>query len=170
MNRLRGKRLIAWSLAIVAPLGLYMAQASFAGDGQSPLIDKDFESSLRKFVSKRFYNRIDATGEQRQQLEAIWTGTMEQTRPEREQLRHGLLDLSTLLASDTATDEQIKEKAHALRALHEKINDERLDSVIKARKVLTPEQRQKIQGRFQDRLTGGAAGFRARHLSMLLEQ
>jgi Spy/CpxP family protein refolding chaperone len=168
MKSLQAKKLIALSLMVVAPLGFVLAQSAFAGDGQAPaLIDKDFEIAVRKFVSKRFYHRIDANEEQRQKLDSIWTSTMDSTRPKREQLRQGFVDLSNLMESENATDDQITQKAHELRALHEKIGDERLESILKARKVLTVEQRKKVHDRILERLTGGDS-LRGRKLGLLL--
>jgi Spy/CpxP family protein refolding chaperone len=160
-------KIIAVSLALLAPVGLCLAQASFAAPGAGTLIDKDFEVALRKFISKRFYNRIDATDEQRAKLESIWTGTMESTRPERENLRQGALGLSNLMATDEATDEQITQKAHELRAMHEKIQDERLSALLQARKILTKEQREQINQRITQLITGG---LKPRRLGLMMNE
>lgn len=162
-------RLVALSLAIMAPIGLCIAQASLAAPnaGAGSLIDKDFEVALRKFISKRFYNRIDATDEQRAKLDSIWMGTMEATRPQREQLRQGALELSNLIAGDEATDEQIMQKVQQLRALHEKVMDQRIDSLLQARKVLTAEQRAVINERITQLITGGA---RPRRLGFMMNE
>lgn len=161
----RKAKVLALSLALMAPIGIWLAQASYAAPGG--LIDKDFEVAVRKFISKRFYNRIDATDEQRQKLDSIWMGTMEATRPGREELRQEALQLSALMATDEATDEQITEKAHELRALHQKIMDQRLDSVLKARKVLTKAQRGQINERISELITGG---MKPRRIGFLLSQ
>ena len=163
----RKAKIVAAALALVAPVGVYLTQSAFAAPGATALIDKDFEVALRKFVSKRFYNRIDATDEQRKQIDAIWTNTMETTRPEREELRQGMLGLSNLMASDEATDEQITQKAHELRALHEKVQDQRLDSLLKARKLLTKEQRSQINERITQLITGG---LKPRRVGFLMNQ
>lgn len=165
----RKSKIVALSLAILAPVGLCVAQASFAAPnaGAGTLIDKDFEMALRKFVSKRFYNRIDATDEQRAKLDSIWMSTMEATRPQREQLRQGALELSNLIAGDEATDEQITQKVQQLRALHEKVMDQRIDSLLQARKVLTAEQRAQINERITQVITGGA---RPRRLGFMLNE
>jgi Spy/CpxP family protein refolding chaperone len=148
-------KVVAVTLALMAPLAGVLAQESIAAPGSAGLIDKDFEVALRRFISKRFYNRIDATAEQRQKLDTIWTSTMEATRPQREEVRQEALQLSSLVASDEATDEQITEKAHQLRAAHQKVMDERLNSLLKARKVLTKEQRQQINERLTQLISGG---------------
>ncbi len=161
----RKAKVLALSLALLAPIGIWLAQASYAAP--RGLIDKDFELAVRKFVSKRFYNRIDATDEQRQKLDSIWMGTMESTRPAREEVRQGALQLSALMATDDATDEQITEKAHELRALHQKVMDQRLDSVLKARKVLTKAQRAQVNERISELITGG---LKPRRIGFLLNQ
>lgn len=160
------KKALVVSLALVAPVGIYFAAATYAAPNtaQTNLIDKEIELCTRKIAAKRFYNRIEATAEQRTKLDEIMYSTMDGTRPAREELRHGMLDLSALVASDDATDEQIVQKAHELRAVHEKVNDQRLESLLKARKVLTHDQRQKLNEHITDFITGG---IKPRKLSMM---
>ncbi len=166
-NSFNIKTIAIAAAVVVVPTCLYVAQAcSAADDHASPLIDRDFESCLNKFISHRLYNRIDATPPQREKLDQIWTTSLENTRPDREELRHGILDLSSMIASDNTTDEQITEKAHELRALHEKVQDARLQSLLKARKVLTQEQRQKLNEHLTEMITGGSS--KARRLSFLM--
>lgn len=147
---------IAAVLAISAPLCLGMAAPSLAGTpSATPLIDKDFEVALRKFISKRFFNRINATDEQREKLSKIMADTQDETRASREEFRQGVLDLSAMMADEKATDDQIKSKVKELRSLHEKVQDRRISSMLEARKVLTPEQRQQIHGKISELITGG---------------
>jgi len=129
-------------------------QSAVATPEATPLIDSDFDAAVGKFLVKRFCKRIGATPEQTTKLSALVSQTRESTRPEREQLREGALELSELYASDEATDEQVKAKALELRAVHEKIMDERLQAALKARQVLSHEQREKINKRISDFITG----------------
>lgn len=132
----------------------------------APLIDKDFEIALRKFVSKRFFNRIDASDEQREKLSKIMAETQDETRPKREQLRQGMLDLSSMYSDGKSSDEVIKAKVKELRELHEKIQNRRLDAALAARKILTAEQMQKMHGRLSQLISGG---IKPRRLSMLMQ-
>lgn len=132
----------------------------------APLIDKDFEIALRKFVSKRFFNRIDASDEQREKLSKIMAETQDETRPKREQLRQGMLDLSSMYSDGKSSDEVIKAKVKELRELHEKIQNRRLDAALAARKTLTAEQMQKMHGRLSQLISGG---IKPRRLSMLMQ-
>lgn len=169
MNKLRpNKKLVALLVLIPALLGV--AQASFAGPaGVGALIDKEFETAMRKFVTRRFFNRIDATDEQRTKLNAIFEKTMDETRPEREQFRQGLLDLSNLMASKDATDEQIKQKADDVRTMKQKLSDRRLTAALEVRRILTVDQRQKINNRVQELISGGGAKP-LRKISFLMEE
>jgi Spy/CpxP family protein refolding chaperone len=130
--------------------------AALAAPVATTLIDKEFDAAVGKFMAKRFCKRIDATSEQTEKLTAMISQTRDDTRPLREQLRHGLLDLSSMVVSDDTTDDQIKAKVAELRSIHEKISDVRLDTALKARRVLTHEQREKINKRITNLITGEA--------------
>lgn len=151
------------SAAVVVPAVALLP--SIAGPSSPPLIDKEFETAVRKFVSKRFFNRIDATDEQREKLSRIMGETQDQTRPIREQVRQGLLQLSDLMADEKASDDQIKAKVKEIRDLHEQVQDKRLSAVLEARKILSAEQRKKISNRVSEIITGG---IRQKKISMLL--
>lgn len=163
MNIKRNILLAAAAFAVLAPVNLGFSPALAAPANSGSLIDKDFEVALRKFVSKRFFNRIDATNDQREKLSAIFSDTQESTRPDRESLRQGLIDLSSMMANDKVNDEDIAKKVHELRELRSRIMDKRLSAALAARKVLTAEQRQKIHDKITEVLTGGlkprAIGF-----------
>lgn len=118
------------------------------------LTDRPFEECLIKHFQARFFNRIDASTEQRQKLSDIFSRRAEQTRPFREQLRQGMLDLSDMMARDDVSDEQLTAKAHEVRQLREKVADERLKSVLAVRAVLTPAQRQQISGTISGLISG----------------
>ena len=146
---------LASILVLPALVGILPATIAGTPSTSGPLIDKEFEVALRKFVSKRFFNRIEASAEQRERLSKIMSDTQEQTRPEREQLRQGLRTLSSLMASEKASDEEIRHSVANLRTLREKIADQRLSAILEARKVLTAEQKQKIHNRLNDMINGG---------------
>lgn len=159
------KRLLVGAMALTVPMGLIAADFSMAADEDSsdgnqlaqakgPLIDSEFENAVRVIITKRFCNRIDATDEQRAKLTALFKDTMQETRPLREQLRRKLLDVSSLMASSSATDDQIKAEVQSSRALRQQLMDKRIDTVLAVRKILTPEQRQKIHNRITEIISG----------------
>jgi hypothetical protein len=71
-----------------------------------------------------------------------------------------------MFADDKSSDEQIVQKAHELRVLHEKVMDQRLASLLQARKILTVEQRQRICDKIKDVVTGAV---RPRRLGALID-
>jgi Spy/CpxP family protein refolding chaperone len=162
------KKVLAATFALITPISIGLAQATYAGNVPTGnLIDKDFEVALRKWVTKRFYNRIDATDDQRQKLDSLFSATQEETRPMREQFRRGLLELSDMMAGETATDEEIQAKVKDVREIKQKIMDQRINTALAARKVLTPAQRQKIHDRISDIISGN---IKPRRLGMLLDE
>jgi Spy/CpxP family protein refolding chaperone len=167
MNKMARKKACV-ALLLLIPAFTVVTQASIAGPAIGALIDKDFESAMRKFVTRRFFNRIDASEDQRAKLSAIIEKNMDESRPDREQFRQGVLDLSNLMASAEATDEQIKEKAGEVRSMKQKLADRRLSAALEVRKVLTVAQRQKINSRVQDFITGGAKPLRK--ISFLMDE
>ena len=127
----------------------------FAGGALAPkLIDKPFEECLIRHFQTRFFNRIDATKEQRQKLADIFAERSDETRPMREELRQGLLELNELMAQKDTSDQQIIDKAHQLRELRNKMMDERLKSVLMVRDVLTQGQRELISSRISGLISG----------------
>lgn len=118
------------------------------------LVDPELEIAVTNNFKKRFFNLIDATEEQQKKLSGILTQQLEDARPLRSQIREDLMDLSDLMASDAATDSAIKSKVDEIRTLREKIQEKRLDSILKARAVLTPEQKRMVSNRLKGFLTG----------------
>jgi Spy/CpxP family protein refolding chaperone len=163
MHNLVKRTTLAISLAALLP----MVGAPAALADTKPLVDKEFETCLSKHFTKRFCNRIDASNEQCDKIGNLVTSTMDQTRPLRQEFRSKLLDLSALTASDEASDDLITAKIADIRALREKIADQRLAAVLKLRKILTHDQRKQIHDRVSGLLTGGIG---PRHLSMLGNQ
>lgn len=164
----RNAKVGAVVLALMAPAMIGVFNPSNAGTpSASPLIDKDFEVAMRKFVAKRFFNRIDASSEQREKLSKIMADTQDETRPLREELRQGLLDLSGMVADDKVADDQIKAKVQELRTLHEKVQDRRVSAILQARKILTPEQKELINTRITELITGG---LKPKKIGMLMHR
>jgi len=154
------RRLLCAAAILVVIIGfgeVFFATAALAGRVNSEsFIDGDFEEAALKHFERRFFKKIDATSDQQEQLSAIFLKQMQTTRPQREEIRHKLLEVTNLMADDSASEEQIREKVSQVKAMREKLNDSRLDTVMKARKVLTPEQRKIIADRIDGLLSGNS--------------
>ena len=153
-------RLALGTTLLVATLTLGMAvYIPVAEAGKSAgenLIDGDFEEAMLKHFEKRFFKRIDASEEQQTALSAIFLKQMQGSRSRREEIRHKLIDLSDSFAADGTSDDQIKEKVLEVRTMREKLMDTRVDTALRVRQVLTPEQRKTIADRIANLLSGNS--------------
>jgi|SRR6516164_11755689 len=151
-------RQLAWiSLLAITSLACgfkVLAPAEAKHAAGAALIDAEWENCLRTHFEKRLFNFIDATDDQEKNLDALFKQRMEETRPVREKLREGLVDLAKMFASQDASDEQIQEKAKELRALNQELAGGRITIALKVRNILNPDQRKLISDRLIGRLSG----------------
>lgn len=124
------------------------------------LVDPEWESAVRRHVEKRFFNLIDATDSQRNQLDDLFKQTCEGNRSTREKVKQGAIDVATMMADQSANDEQIRNKVAEIRKLREKLMDSRLDTALKVRAILTPDQRKIVS----DRVIGFISGNQRQRL------
>ncbi len=117
------------------------------------LVDKDFELALKKHFEKRFFERIKATDEQKEKISSLIDARMEEAKPLREDLRAGALEFTQLLGSDTS-DTTIVDKAHSLREKRDKLMEERLQTLLKVRAILSAEQRKVVSDRLSSIISG----------------
>jgi Spy/CpxP family protein refolding chaperone len=152
-------RLITAASALMATLTLgvavYVPAAEAVRAGEI-LIDGDFEEAMLKHFEKRFFKRIDATEAQQTELSGIFLNQMQGSRSQRETIRHKLIDLTDAFAADSATDDQIRANVSEVRTMREKLADSRVDTALKVRKVLTPEQRKTMADRIAGFLSGNS--------------
>ncbi len=153
------KPLIATAMALTSTLAVFTLMATYpawAGDSvqaTTPFIDKEFEAALRKHFQKKFFNFIDASDSQREQITALLDERMEACRPQREKLKSEAIQLSELMAGD-ASEEQIRNKLHELREVRDKLMDERMTTALKVRTLLKPEQRKAVSDKMVALLSG----------------
>lgn len=151
------KKAMLWSAALgVLAIGGKLAAPAIAKGAASTaaLIDKDWQVACVKHFEKRFFTWINASDAQQTQIDSLIAQSMDDTYSDREKLREGLVELNNSFSSADAKDEDITAKAHALRDLHQKVMDKRLDTLLKVRQTLTPEQRKQIGSRVNEFLTG----------------
>lgn len=153
-EKVKQSAVVVAALAVGCFAGANWDQPVWAGNPAQKLIDAEFEDALRKHFQKRFFNLIEATDEQREKLSSLLAQRMNETRPMREELRQGAVELSQLMAKNDVTDEQIVGKAHELRDLRNKIMDERLSTVLKVRANLTQQQRQTLSDKVINLISG----------------
>jgi Spy/CpxP family protein refolding chaperone len=148
----------AIAAVLAVSFGAWLSADAANSDGAGNLIDKDFQSAIRKHFERRFFNLIDASDNQRQAIDKMLGAQADQLLPTREQLRDGLVELNNMCAKEDTTDSQITDKVHELRALHEQIMDTRLATMLKVRQQLTQDQRKTICDKLNNVLTGAGKG------------
>lgn len=141
----------AGALIVSAP---FVAPALAGPLNSDSLVDPEWESAVRKHVEKRFFNLIDATDSQKTQLDDLFKKMCDANRTTREQVKQGAVDVANLMADQSATDEQIRNKVADIRKLREKLQDSRLDTALKVRAILTVEQRKVVSDRVIGFITG----------------
>lgn len=129
-------------------------------DSKAPFVDKEFEAAIVKHFEKRFFNLIEASDEQKQQITALIDTLRENARPQREKMRSEALELNQMM-SGNASDEELRNKVKELRSVRDKLMDERMETALKVRALLKPEQRKAVSDRISAFLSG------ERHMRML---
>lgn len=133
----------------------------FAGQLNSDnLVDPEWESAVRKHVEKRFFNLIDASDSQKTQLDDLFKKRCEANRATREEVKEAVVQVAKMMADDSATDEQIRAKCHEIRKMRQQLQDDRLETALKVRAILSKEQRQIVS----DRVVGFITGNQKRYL------
>ncbi|MBS1955367.1 MAG: Spy/CpxP family protein refolding chaperone [Cyanobacteria bacterium SZAS-4] len=154
---MKRKPLIATAIGLTSVLALaavtYPVWADDSTGAKAPFVDKEFEGALRKHFQKRFFNFIDATDTQREQITALLDERMEVCRPQREKLKNEAIQLSEMMAGD-ASDEQVRNKLHELRDMRDKLMDERMTTALKVRNMLKPEQRKEVSDKIVALISG----------------
>ncbi|HIK35264.1 MULTISPECIES: Spy/CpxP family protein refolding chaperone [unclassified Thermosynechococcus] len=99
------------------------------------------------------FENLNLTPEQRQRLQAVrqqYQGQMEQTR---NQLRTAREELRQMMSGD-ASEDQIRSKHQQVRQLENQLASLRFESMLAMRGILTPQQRQALATRMQQRRPG----------------
>jgi Spy/CpxP family protein refolding chaperone len=120
------------------------------GDDPTPTMseeehgDPEFKQAMIKHHEKMFFKKVDATADQQTKVSKIFADERAAKEPLRHQLHEQFKQMHELMANADSTDQQITDKAHELRQTEDKLKDERLDTMLKVRAVLTPKQREDL--------------------------
>jgi Spy/CpxP family protein refolding chaperone len=121
-----------------------------AGDDPAPPMDEEhgdpeFKQALIKHHEKMFFKRVDATPAQQEKISKIFADARAAKEPLWHQMHEQMKQMHDLMANADSTDQQIKDQAHAVRQVEDKLKDQRLDTMLKIRAVLTPKQREDLK-------------------------
>lgn len=129
------------------------AAGELAEMGMSVKGDPEFEKALVKHVEKRLFERINATEDQQTKISTLIESKLEANRGKRQALKEGFKDFIKLSQSADANDKDIRAKAQELRAMHDALMDDRLDTFLTIRGMLDNDQRSKLGNRILERMS-----------------
>jgi len=118
------------------------------------LVDKDLQIALKNHFKKRFFNLIEATEAQQEQISSIVDKQFETAVAKRAKMKEQAMDIAGLVGDENATDDQIKAKVENIRAMRHELQDQRLETALSIRRLLTKEQKEIVAARFKGILTG----------------
>ncbi len=158
MRKVQKIRYIAIAAGVVLLTGWQMAPllAKQLGEGLSASAsdDDDWAGCVRKHFEKQFFKRIDATKEQEEKISALIDNAVQENAGTRADIKEKVRSLVDSFGDSGSSDDKLRQQAAELRTLHEKLMDRRLDTALKVRALMTPEQRQTVVARFKQRFDG----------------
>lgn len=99
---------------------------------------------------ERLTQKLDLTPEQSEQIEAITTQSKTDSQALFEQMQTSRQEMQSLLASD-ASPEQLRQQHQSVQNLQEQLSNNRFETMLQIREVLTPEQRTQMAELMQQR-------------------
>ena len=108
--------------------------------------------------SRRLREALELTDEQAEQLRKINVDTRKTTVRKRADLQVSRIELTELLRSDDPPRAQVEQKVREITQLQGDLMQARVDALLSAKAVLTPEQQQKAQ-ELRSQRRGGRRGM-----------
>lgn len=146
-------------MAVVLVLGILCAVNSYAGDNydKSPMRDRH---GIDKAGKEELFKGLDLTTEQRDKLKAHREKTKGEMKAIHEQMREKKLALKTELDKQIIDKAKIADIATQLKTLSAQMVDQRINSILSLKEILTPEQFQKMHARMEEKMSkhGGKWG------------
>jgi Spy/CpxP family protein refolding chaperone len=130
------------SLAIGWQLSPIFASENDSATSQSE--ENDWHNAVRRHFQQKFFKTIDATKDQQDKLSAIFGDAMENNHGLNSQLKEKVSAILDGFGEERTTNEQLRQQAADFRALRDKLFDARLDATLKARALLTAEQKKTL--------------------------
>lgn len=122
---------------MVVGLGLLLSASAFAFGGPR-------EGRGHGYCSERGLSRLNLTDEQKTKIEALTTANQKEIRPIREKLFDKSVELRRLWLQENPNKDKILAAQKEVRALRDKMEDKATILRFEIRKVLTPEQQEKL--------------------------
>ncbi|MCC0178970.1 Spy/CpxP family protein refolding chaperone [Waterburya agarophytonicola K14] len=157
--------IVATGALAILPLGIHAAQVN------SEVNDIHETNNMRHFaqrikhgkrgdrgqVMNKLLQQLDLTEEQSQSIETIRSRSQTTAEDLHEQMKAEHQEIKSLLTSDADT-EQIRQQFQETQALHQQLGNNRFETMLEIREVLTSEQRAKI-AELMEQHQGRKGGF-----------
>lgn len=104
----------------------------------------DFRKGRRgKRGMKKIFQELNLTTEQQQRIQAIRQESKENNSSLRQEMRQTKEEMRELMANDTS-DNELRQQHEKIQNLKKELGNQRFETMLKIRQVLTPEQRTKM--------------------------
>lgn len=100
----------------------------------------------------KMLEQLNLTPEQSEQIETIKTESRDQNDALHQDMETIREEMRSLLASD-ASVEQLRQQHQRMQELHQKLSDNRFETMLQIREVLTPEQRSQMADLMSEKRT-----------------
>ncbi len=106
---------------------------------QTPSPKKQWENR-----GEKMFQQLNLTADQQAQIKSIREQSKTSSQGLRQQFKTAREQLKTLLASNDSSDNAIRQAHQQVQTLGQQMGNQRFESMLKIRSVLTPEQRIKL--------------------------
>ena len=156
---------IAAGVLIILPLGSYAAQYNLETSNIQEQNNMGYLAQRMKHGKRgdrgqrmeKLLQQLDLTTEQSEQIKTIQEDSKATAEDLREQMQTQRQEMKDLLASDTNT-EQIRAKYQETQSLHQQLGNNRFETMLQIREVLTSEQRAEM-AELMEQHRGNKDGF-----------
>ncbi len=103
------------------------------------------ESALAKPGSRmdRMFDQLNLSTEQQQEINSIREQRKASSEGLRQQLRTAMEEMRSLQASN-ASESELRQHHQKIQQLHQQMGNQRFETALEIREILTPEQREKL--------------------------
>ncbi|MGF1588312.1 MAG: Spy/CpxP family protein refolding chaperone [Pleurocapsa sp.] len=138
---------------LIVPWGTYVARAnSEISENSTMQVSqmKHGKSGGRGTGMERLMQQLNLTPEQSEQIKAIKEQSKAENQALMEQMQTSREEMRSLLAGDSSP-EQLRDKHQAIQNLHQELGNNRFETILEIREVLTPEQRTQMADLIEQR-------------------
>ncbi len=116
----------------------------------------------RKGGMKQIFQQLDLSTEQQERIKAIRQESKQNNSSLRQEMKQAQEKMRKLMVSDTS-DSELRKQHEQIQSLKQKLGNQRFETMLKIRQVLTPEQRTKMAELKQQRWQKRRERWEGRH-------